>query len=134
MKTESTEAKIMDVKPTRSKSTVEILCMADSKEDILVWGKQRDIWGPQHGGYCQIFEYKHGDNNAIVLLEDVGSGVTLHNIYIFGKSKDMKTWHLVLSCSTNTQVGLHQENDKLIFTDVRTDTNKIILELSLEIL
>jgi len=67
------------------------------------------------------------DNHAIVLLDDVASGVYSHNIYIYGKAKDMKEWRLILFRPTTTEVKVYQENGKLIF---KTVTDDVILEQS----
>ena len=103
---------------------MEILRTANSKEDILDWGR----------GFCQIFEYEHGCNQVIVMLEDIGSGLTIQRIYIFGKPKDSQGWGLILYRPTATTVGVRQENGKLIFTNERTESKEVIFEQSLEVL
>ncbi len=109
----------------------EFLYAADSKEEILAWGKKQDVWGKQKGGYCQVFEYNHGENHAIVLLEDVGSGFSRTNIYIYGKSKEMKEWHFVLYRPTGVGVNVHQEKDKLIFK-IKTENGTVLDDVILE--
>ena len=113
---------------------MEFLYVADSKEAILAWGNQQNVWGKQQGGYCRIFEYKHGNNHAIVLLEDVGSGVYRDNIYIFGKSEVMKEWRFVLYRPTSVEVKVCQEDSKLIFKNESTDTKDVILDQSFDAL
>ena len=102
------------------------LFSSDSEEEIFAWGEKQN--------YCRAFEYTHDENHAIVLLNDMGSGVFLDQIYIYGKSKGMKKWRLVLFRPTDIEVTVHQENDKLIFKNESSDTKDVILEQSLETL
>lgn len=101
------------------------------KESLLFWGEHRSVWGPKQGGYCRVFEYSNGNHQAIVLLEDIGSGVHLDRIYLFGKSTEMKDWRFVLFRPTCTEVNVYQEKDKLIFTTVSGD---VLLEQSFDTL
>jgi hypothetical protein len=131
----STRANPSETKPVKSElvgaKTAEMLFIADSKETILAWGKQHIA--PDFGGNCAFFEeYTHGDNHAIVMLLDYGSGLSHNVIYIFGKSGDMKAWCLILYCPTGTRVSVRQENDKLILTNELTDAKDVIWEQSLE--
>ena len=89
--------------------------IADSKEVILAWGAQPAFGKPD--GYCRNFEYTNGENHVIVLLDEYGSGRYITDIHIFGKSKEMKEWHWILSRPTNTSamVEVHQEGSTLIF-------------------
>ena len=110
----------------------QFLDRADSKESILFWWRnQRTGWGEPREDTGQVFEYNYDDNHAVVLLDDVASGVYCHNIYIYGKAKDMKEWRLILFRPTTTEVKVYQENDKLIF---KTVTDDVILEQSFDAL
>jgi len=106
----------------------EILYVADSKEEILAWGEQA------LKRTCHAIEYEHGGNQAIVMYHDIGSGRSSQSIYVFGKSKNMKKWRLILYRPTTTRVSTRQENGKLIFANEATDTKDVILKQSLEVL
>jgi len=110
----------------------EVLCIATSKEEILYWAAQCTGWELQNRSFCRYYEIIHNDNHIIVVLENIGSGVSVENFYIFGKTKEMKQWRLVLYRLTNTEVKVQQKNGKLIITNA--SNGDVILEQSLEVL
>lgn len=96
----------------------DYILRADNKDEIIKWIKQ-------HGTYGDIYEFQDKDNSALVLLEDTGSGLRLDTIYIFGKTKEMKEWRLVLIRPTLSEVVVVKEGDRLVFT---TKSGKSICE------
>jgi hypothetical protein len=96
--------------------------VAPSKEEILGWMRKQ-------GQSYRALEYDHQNKNILVLLVQVGFGMPIEEIFVYGKSEEQSEWALILYRPTDTKVEVREGPDRLSFCTIAGD---IIIEQSFD--
>lgn len=70
-------------------------------------------WAQKGSNSAQFIELAPVHKQVLVILADVGSGLTRENIYVYTYEKDQ--WHLVLVRFTSTKVRVELGKEDIVF-------------------